>query len=123
MDPGIIRNVPAWTNVLQQANSFGGYTDRIEVSFSKLRAILLHIRTKRIGTVVAPRCYLNCIFSGLSMNFEIRNAYASAHRINVWARAGVGVFCDFIERYQCGAEAGCLHYSLNNIFFNKKHQR
>jgi hypothetical protein len=106
--------------LLQQANSFGGYSDRNTLSYSKLQAILIQIWTRRIWTVVAPECYIDYIYGGLSMNFEVRCAYAPTRRINVWAQTGVGVFGDFIARYQWGAEVGCRYYFLKNTAFKKK---
>ena len=106
--------------VFQQAHSFGGYSDRATLSYSKLQAIFIHIWTKRLWTVVAPECYIDYIYGGLSMNFEVRCAYAPARRINVWAQTGVGLFGDFIARYQWGAEVGCRYYFLRNTFFKKK---
>jgi hypothetical protein len=109
--------------VFQQAHSFGGYSDRMTLSFSKVQAILIHLWTKKIWTVVAPECYIDYIYGGLSMNFEVRCAYAPIRRINVWAQTGVGVFGDFIARYQWGAEVGCRYYFLRNTFFDKKDRR
>jgi hypothetical protein len=107
--------------VLQYAHSFGGYSDRMILSYNKLQAILIHIWTKKIWMVVAPECYIDYVYGGLSMNFEVRGAYAPTRRINVWAQTGVGLFGDFIARYQWGAEIGCRYYFLKNTFFNKKH--
>jgi hypothetical protein len=109
--------------VLQQANSFGGYSDRNTLSYSKLQAIVIHVWTKRFWSVAAPECYIDYVKGGLSMNFEVRSAYAPSRRINLWAQAGVGVFGDFIARYQWGAEVGCRYYFLKNTFFEKKHER
>jgi hypothetical protein len=107
--------------VFQQANSFGGYSDRSTLSYSKLQAVLIHIWTKRFWSVAAPECYIDYVYGGLSMNFEVRCAYAPTRRINVWAQTGVGVFGDFIARYQWGAEVGCRYYFLKNTFLAKKH--
>jgi hypothetical protein len=106
--------------VFQQAHSFGGYSNRKTLSFSKLQAILIYIWTKRIWTVVAPECYIDYVDGGSSMNFEVRGAYAPTSRINVWAQTGVGLFGDFIARYQWGAEFGCRYYFLRNTSFQKK---
>lgn len=107
--------------VFQQEQSFGGYSDRTSLSFSKLQAIVVHVWTKRIWTVVAPECYIDYINGGLSMNFEIRCVYAPTRRINMWTQAGVGLFGDFVARYQWGAEVGCRYYFLRNTVFKKKH--
>jgi hypothetical protein len=101
--------------LFQQAQSFGGYSNRMTLSYSKIQAILIHAWTKRIWTVVAPEFYIDYIYGGLSMNFEARCAYAPTRRINVWAQTGVGVFGDFVARYQWDAEVGCRYY------FFKKH--
>jgi hypothetical protein len=106
--------------VFQQANSFGGYSDRNTLSYSKLQAICIQIWTRRLWTVVAPECYIDYVYGGLSMNFEVRCAYAPTRRINVWAQTGVGLFGDFIARYQWGAEVGCRYYFLRNTFLKKK---
>jgi hypothetical protein len=47
--------------VFQQAHSYGGDSDRMTLSYSKLQAILIHIWTKRIWTVVAPESYIDYI--------------------------------------------------------------
>jgi hypothetical protein len=107
--------------VFQQAHSFGGYSDRNTLSFSKMQAILIHVWTRRFWTVVAPEGYIDYVYGGLSMNLEARCAYAPTRRINVWAQAGVGLFGDFIARYQWGAEVGCRYYFLRNTAFKKKH--
>ena len=107
--------------VFQQVNSFGGYSDRNTLSYSKLQAILIHVWTKKIWSVAAPEFYIDYIKGGLSMNFEVRCAYAPTRRINVWAQTGVGLFGDFIARYQWAAEVGCRYYFLKNTFFNQKH--
>jgi hypothetical protein len=104
--------------VFQQANSFGGYSDRSTLSYSKLQAIVIHVWTRKFWSVAAPECYIDYVKGGLSMNFEVRSAYAPNRRINVWAQAGVGVFGDFVARYQWGAEVGCRYYFLKNTFFN-----
>jgi hypothetical protein len=55
------------------------------------------------------------------MNFEARGAYAPTRRINVWAQTGVGVFGDFVARYQWDVEVGCRYYFLRNTGLKKKH--
>jgi hypothetical protein len=107
--------------LFQQAQSFGGYSDRMTLSYSKIQAILIHAWTKRIWTVVAPEFYIDYIYGGLSMNFEARGAYAPTRRINVWAQTGVGVFGDFVARYQWDVEVGCRYYFLRNTGLKKKH--
>lgn len=109
--------------VFQQAHSFGGYSDRMILSYSKLQAILIYVWTKKIWTVVAPECYIDYVNGGPSMNFEVRCAYAPTRRINVWAQTGIGVFGDFIARYQWGAEIGCRYYFLRSSFFTKTHSK
>jgi len=106
--------------VFQQANSFGGYSDRNTLSYSKLQAIVIHVWTRKFWSVAAPECFIDYALGGVSMNFEVRNSYAPTRRINVWAQAGVGLFGDFIARYQWGAEVGCRYYFLRNTFFDKK---
>jgi hypothetical protein len=106
--------------VFQQINSFGGDSDRKTLSYTKLQAVFIQAWTKRIWTVVAPESYIDYIEGGLSMNFEVRCGYAPTRRINVWAQAGVGLFGDFIARYQWSAEVGCRYYFLRNTIFNKK---
>jgi hypothetical protein len=106
--------------IFQQAHSFGGYSDRMTLSYSKLQAVLIHAWTKRIWTVFAPECFIDYVYGGLSMNFEVRCAYAPTRRINVWAQTGLGVFGDFVARYQWGAEVGCRYYFLRNTGLKKK---
>jgi hypothetical protein len=106
--------------VFQEVVSFGGYSDRSPLSYSKLQAILIQIWSKKFWSVAAPECYIDYINGGFSMNFEVRCAYAPTRRFNVWAQAGVGLFGDFIARYQWGVEVGCRYYFLKNTFFKKK---
>jgi hypothetical protein len=106
--------------VFQQAHSFGGYSDRMDFSYTKLQAVLIQIWTRKIWMVVAPECYIDYVNGGMSMNFEVRGAYAPTRRINVWAQTGVGLFGDFIARYQWSAEVGCRYYFLRNLLLNKK---
>lgn len=106
--------------VFQEAISFSGDEARDPVSFSKLQPILLYVWTKRVWTVLAPELYIDYVHGGASMNLEGRIAYAPARRINLWAQAGVGVFGNFIARYQWGAEAGCRYFFLRNTNLKRK---
>lgn len=90
----------------QQTNSFSGDKERETVSFSKLQAILIKVWTTKTWTVLAPEWYLDYVHGGVSMNLEARMAYAPVRRFNIWAQAGVGVFGDFIARYDWDGEVG-----------------
>ncbi len=90
----------------QQINSFSGDKERETVSFSKLQAILIKFWTTKTWTVLAPEWYLDYVHGGVSMNLEARMAYAPARRFNIWVQAGIGIFGDFIARYQWDGEVG-----------------
>jgi hypothetical protein len=105
--------------VLQQANSFGGYKARADISFSKLQTYLITIWSRKVWTFLAPEYFLDYVHGGLSMNLEGRVAYAPIRRINFWAQAGVGLFGDFIARYQWSGEIGLRYFFLRNTFFKR----
>ena len=102
----------------QQANSFSGDKSRETVSFSKLQIILINIWSRRVWTVLSPEWYLDYVHGGLSMNLEGKVAYLPAKRINLWAQTGVGMFGDFIARYQWSMEVGCRYFFLRNSSSN-----
>jgi hypothetical protein len=106
--------------VLMQANSFSGDEERKKISFSKLQVIMMNIWSKRIWTVVAPELYLDYVNGGTSMNMEGRVAFAPVPRINFWAQTGVGVFGDFVGRYNWGTEIGSRYFFMRNAILNKK---
>ncbi|HNS18620.1 MAG TPA: hypothetical protein PKI34_12450 [Bacteroidales bacterium] len=105
--------------VFQQANSFGGDKERETISFSKLQVILLTLWTRKMWTVLAPEWYIDYVHGGVSMNLEARFAFAPVRRINLWAQTGVGVFGDFVARYQWGGEVGCRYFFLKNSILKK----
>jgi hypothetical protein len=105
--------------VLQQANSFGGFNSRADISFTKLQTYLITIWSRKVWTFLAPEYFLDYVHGGLSMNLEGRGAFAPTPRVNIWAQAGVGVFGDFIARYQWSAEVGLRYFFLRNTFFKR----
>lgn len=96
--------------ILQQANSFGGDENRKTISFTKGQFILSYFWEKNLWSVLAPEVYIDYVNGGVSMNLESRLTYAPVARINVWVQGGVGVFGDFIARYNWGTEAGVRYY-------------
>jgi hypothetical protein len=105
--------------VFQQANSFSGNDSREDISFSKLQAIMINMWSKSIRTVIMPEWYLDYIHGGLSMNMEGRVVLVPKPRFNIWAQAGVGVFGDFVGRYQWSTEIGLRYFLLKNKNFKK----
>jgi hypothetical protein len=106
--------------VLMQANSFSGDEDRKKISFSKLQVIMMNIWSKRIWTVVAPEMYLDYINGGTSMNLEGRVAFAPVPRINFWTQTGVGVYGDFVGRFNWSTEIGSRYYFMRSTILKKK---
>ncbi len=91
---------------VQQANSISGEKNRNTVSFTKLQALLIQFLSKKTWTALSPECYIDYVKGGVSMNLEGRFAYAPMPKINLWVKAGCGLFGDFIARYQWTSEIG-----------------
>jgi hypothetical protein len=98
--------------IFQQGISFSGNEKREDISFSKLQGVLLYAWSKKVWTVIAPELYIDYIHGGASMNLEGRIAFAPVRRINMWAQGGVGLFGDYIARYQWSAEVGGRYFFL-----------
>jgi len=97
---------------LQQANSFSGDKDRADISFSKIQAILLHYWSRKLWSVAGPELYIDYINGGTSMILKGRMVNAPTPRINLWAQANVGLYGDFVARYNWGAEVGCRYFMI-----------
>jgi hypothetical protein len=95
-----------FSSVLQQVNSVSGDEERATISFSKLQVILLKYWSKKFWTVLAPEMFLDYVHGGLSMNLRSRFTYAPMPRLNIWMSPSVGVFGDFVGRYQWSADIG-----------------
>jgi hypothetical protein len=95
---------------IQQANSVSGDAERSTISFSKVQIVLLNFWSKKIWTTLSPECFIDYVKGGASMNLEGRFAYAPKPRINLWIKAGCGLFGDFIARYQWAVEIGARHF-------------
>lgn len=91
---------------IQQANSVSGDQTRTTIAFSKLQVFLLNFWSKKTWTVVAPECFIDFVKGGASMNLEGRFAYAPIPKVNLWLKGGLGLFGDFIARYQWSTEFG-----------------
>ncbi len=109
--------------VFQQANSVSGDEARANVSFSKLQFILLKTWSRRTWTVLAPEWFLDYVHGGLSMNLRTRLAYAPTPRTNIWVTPSVGIFGDFIGRYQWSADIGGRYLLLREMKFKGKSSR
>ena len=106
--------------VLQQVNSISGDEERADVSFSKVQAILLKTLSRRAWVVLAPEWFLDYVNGGLSMNLRTRMAYAPTSRINLWVTPSVGVFGDFVGRYQWSADIGGRYFLFREMNLKKK---
>jgi len=98
----------------QQAYSFSGDESRGDINFSKLQVILINVWSRKMWTVIAPEFYLDYENGGASMNFEGRFVFAPKPRLNVWVQPGIGVFGDFIGRYQWSVETGIRYFIFKN---------
>jgi hypothetical protein len=106
--------------LLQQTNSVSGDEERSDISYSKLELIFLKAWSVKFWTVLAPEWYFDYIQGGVSMNLRTRLTYAPTPRMNIWATPSVGIFGDFISRYQWSAEMGCRYYLFKEMNFKKK---
>lgn len=95
--------------VLQQTNSFSGDENRKTINFTKVQLILLKYWHKQWWSVVAPSTYFDYVDGGVTMNLEARTMYAPKPRISFWVQGGVGLFGDFVARYDWAAQAGCRY--------------
>ena len=100
--------------ILQQANSIGGDEERAKISFTKIQAIAIKIWSPKMWTVLAPEWYIDYMNGGVSMNLKGRFTTAPSRRINVWAAGGVGIFGDFIARFQWSGEIGSRYFLFRN---------
>jgi hypothetical protein len=98
--------------VFQQANSVSGEETRADISFSKIQVIVLKAWSRRTWTVLAPEWFVDYVKGGLSMNLRTRMTYAPTRRINIWITPSMGVFGDFIGRYQWSADIGGRYFLL-----------
>jgi hypothetical protein len=107
--------------VLQQTNSISGDEARPDINFTKIQAILLKYWSKRTWTVLAPEWFIDYVKGGISMNLRTRMTYAPTPRINVWVTPSIGVFGDFVGRYQWSADIGGRYFLFKELNF-KKHR-
>lgn len=99
-----------FAGTLQQANSFSGDEARSDLSFSKLQLVLLYFLSKKSWIVIAPEYFLDYTKGQQALNVESRLAYAPLPKFNIWAKAGAGLYGDFMTRYQWTAEIGVRHF-------------
>jgi len=107
--------------VLQQVNSFGGDENRADISFTKIQPIFLHFWSKRFWTVVADELFIDYKDdAATSMIFKARMVNAPTPRLNIWLQGNVGLYGDFVARYQWGAEVGLRYFLLRSMNFNNQ---
>jgi len=112
------RNIISGT--VQQIISIGGDENRKNLSFSKIQAIFLHYWNKRLWTVAAYEIFIDYKNGGTSMILKGRIVGAPAPRLNVWIQGNVGLYGDFITRYQWGTEVGLRYFLLRSMNFNNQ---
>ena len=100
------------TLALQQVNSFSGDEDRKQVNFSKVQLALIKTQSNKFWTIVLTDWYVDYENGGVSMNAKLRAGYAATPIVHFWSQGGVGVFGDFIGRYQWSAELGTRFFFL-----------
>ena len=98
----------------QQTNAISGDKNRANVSFSKLQVIVIQTLSPKSWIVIAPECYVDYVHGGVSMNMRSRLAYAPIRRVNIWITPSVGIFGDFIQRYQWSLDIGGRYFLFRN---------
>lgn len=94
----------------QQTNSLNGDKTRNDFSFSKVQLFIIKKWSKKAWTVLQPEWYIDYVNGGVSMNLRSRITYAPIRRMNIYATPSVGVFGDFITRYQWSGDIGVRYY-------------
>ena len=94
----------------QQVNSVGGDETRDDLSFSKLQFLVVKRWSKKAWTVVQPEWYIDYVRGGVSMNIRSRMTFAPTPRMNLYVTPSVGIFGDFIARYQWSADIGARYH-------------
>ena len=89
---------------------WGGDEIRDDLSFSKLQFIILKRWSQKAWSLLQPEAYIDYIHGGVSMNLRSRMVYAPKPRINVYLTPSVGLFGDFIARYQWSADIGIRYF-------------
>jgi hypothetical protein len=112
------RNLVSGT--FQQVNSISGDENRKDLSFSKIQAIFLHYWNKRMWTVGADEIFIDYKNGGTSMILKGRMVGAPAPRLNVWVQGNVGLYGDFVGRYQWGSEVGLRYFLLRSMNFSNQ---
>jgi hypothetical protein len=112
------RNIVSGT--FQQVITVGGDENRKDLSFSKIQAIFLHYWSRRLWTVVADEIFIDYIKGGTSMIFKGRMTGAPTPRLNVWLQGNVGLYGDFVGRYQWGTEVGLRYFLLRSMNFSNQ---
>jgi len=105
--------------IFQEPFSFSGNKARPNISYSELQVAFLYTWSKTLWSYIGPELYIDYVNGGASMNVEARVAFNLRPRINLYAQTGVGVFGDFIERYQWEAEIGCRYFMFRKMHENK----
>lgn len=94
----------------QQVNSITGDERRDALSFSKLQLIIVKRWSKKAWAVLEPEWYIDYIHGGVSMNLRSRIVYAPSPRMNIYLTPSVGLFGDFIARYQWSTDIGVRYF-------------
>jgi len=104
------KNKLLFSILLQQANSIGGDENRNDINFTKIQLIGLRTLSRKTWVVLAPEWFLDYENGGVSMNLRSRFTHAPKPRLNLWISPSVGVFGNFIGRYQWGADIGSRYF-------------
>ena len=57
-----------------------------------------------------PEWYIDYVRGGVSMNIRSRMTFAPTPRMNLYVTPSVGIFGDFIARYQWSADIGARYH-------------
>jgi hypothetical protein len=108
------------SGVFQQVITVGGNPNRPALNFTKIQAIYLHFWSRRVWSVVADEIFVDYEHDAqTSMIFKGRMVDAPTPRLNIWLQGNVGLYGDFVSRYQWGMEAGLRYYLLRSINLKK----
>ena len=66
--------------------------------------------SQKAWSELEPEAYIDYIHGGVSMNLRSRMVYAPSPRMNIYFTPSVGLFGDFIARYQWSADIGVRYF-------------
>lgn len=96
----------------QQANSISGDENRKPVNFSKLQMVLIKAHSPKFWTIIITDWYADYQNGGVSLNAKLRAGYRVTPIVQFWTQGAVGVFGDFVGRYQWSVEMGTRFFFL-----------